>query len=271
MGFSLSNAPNGVWYGWFSHFNSATVAHAVSTRLGGRSQAPFATLNLGLHTGDAEDAVRLNRKMFCQATGIELSKVVTAEQVHGSRVMLVEAADAGKGAYEFGDALAAADALITNTPDLPLLLFFADCVPVLIVDPVNKAIGVSHAGWKGTVAKIAQKTVLAMRDHFGTRPQECLVGIAPSIGPCCYEVDDVVASQCKAQFEHWQAMLKPEGEKWRLNLWLANQIQLAEIGVLTRNIEISGVCTACNTSLFFSYRAERGLTGRIGAVISLKG
>lgn len=271
MGFSLGYAADGIWVGRFSHFDDSQVIHAVSTRLGGKSQAPFASLNLGLHTGDAAGSVRLNRKMFCQAAGIEPGKTVTAEQVHGAKVVRVKAADAGRGMEDYRDALAATDALITNTPGLALLLFFADCVPVLIVDPVNQAIGISHAGWKGTVAGIAQKTVSAMCDQFGTRPEVCLAGIGPSVGPCCYEVGDHVAKQVKEQFSCWRELLKPEGEKWRLNLWLANQVQLTEIGVPAANIEISGVCTSCNTDLFFSYRAEHGHTGRIGAIISLKG
>jgi len=267
--FTVQHRSNRVWYGTFPHFAEHYIKHGVSTRLGGASVMPFASLNLGLHTGDDADAVKKNRKLFCDAVGVELDRVVTAEQIHGTKVAVVGEKDAGKGAIKYDEAVVGADALITNIPNLPLLLFFADCVPVLIVDPVHKAIGVSHAGWKGTVGRIAQKTVLAMQENFGTNPADCLVGIAPSIGPCCYEVDQMVVAQLKQNCTKWSELLTTHGSKWRLDLWLANQMQLEEIGVPTANIVVSKVCTACNTELFFSYRAEKGRTGRIGAIISL--
>lgn len=270
MGFSLNHALSKVWYGSFSHFDPAISTHAVSTRLGGKSKSPYLSLNLGLHTGDDANVVRENRKLFCQAAGMDFNKVVTAEQIHGANVVVVGSQHAGKGVSEFETAIKGTDALITNEPNLSLMLFFADCVPVLILDPIRKSIGISHAGWKGTVAKIAQKTILAMQSEFGTRPEDCLVGIAPSIGPCCYEVDSQVANQFKEQFVNWTDMLQPYQSKWKLNLWLANQQQLLEIGVKNKNIIISEVCTACNKELFFSYRAEQGITGRIAAAISLK-
>lgn len=270
MGFSLRYAPNGVWYGRFAHFPAELVTHAVSTRLGGVSQAPYLSLNLALHTGDQVSSVVLNRHKFCEAAGVDAARVVTTQQVHGDKVMAVSAPEAGRGAEAFADALAATDALITNTPNLPLLLFFADCVPVLILDPVNKAIAVVHAGWKGTAAGIVQKTIREMQTHFGTEPENCVSGIAPSIGPCCYEVDTGVAEVFQGRFTDWGAFLTPSGHKWRLDLWRANYNQLAAAGLSAENIVISGICTACNAGLFFSYRAENGLTGRIGAVMSLK-
>lgn len=269
MGFSLNYALNKVWCGAFSHFDPAIATHAVSTRLGGKSEIPYLSLNLGLHTGDDVSVVRENRRLFCQAVGLDFNKVVTAEQIHGANVVAVGTQHAGKGVTEYATAIKGTDALITNEPNLALMLFFADCVPVLILDPIRKAIGLSHAGWKGTVAKIAQKTVLAMQSEFGTKPEECLVGIAPSIGPCCYEVDSRVANQFKDEFVNWENILQPYQSKWKLNLWLANQVQLLEIGVKSENIIISEVCTACNQELFFSYRSEQGITGRIAAAICL--
>ncbi|MEG6585964.1 peptidoglycan editing factor PgeF [Dendrosporobacter sp. 1207_IL3150] len=270
MGFCLKHANNGVWYGCFSHFDKTLITHAVSTRIGGISKAPFSTLNLGLHTGDDIESVCNNRRIFCEALGIDFDSIVTAEQIHGSDVAQVFTTELGKGAKDYSEALKGVDALITNISNLPLMLFFADCVPVLLFDPINKAIGVVHAGWKGTVAKISQKTVLSMREKFGTNPGDCIVGIAPSIGPCCYEVDEYVANQFKIQFDRGDEILTPHNSKWKLNLWAANLMQLEEVGVLKENIKISGVCTSCNKELFFSYRAENGRTGRMGAVISLK-
>jgi YfiH family protein len=269
MSFSLKYASNGIWFGVFGHLNHPIITHGISTRLGGKSQNPYSSLNLGLHTGDELAAVRENRGLFCQAVGINHERIVTAEQTHGERVVAVIDQAAGKGAMDFSTSVKATDALITNSPNLPLMLFFADCVPILLFDPKMKVIGVVHAGWKGTVAKIAQKAVLAMQSEYGTDPKDCIVGIAPSIGPCCYEVNEPVAQRFKEQFSNHSGIVIPHAEKWRLDLWLANQVQLEEIGVRCENIQISHVCTSCNQALFFSYRAEAGTTGRIGAVMQL--
>lgn len=269
MEFTLRHNANGVWYGTFAHLEQSSVRHGVSTRLGGSSILPFASLNLGLHTGDEAEKVIINRQRFCEALKINALKIVTAEQTHGDKVAIITQQDIGKGSTNYNEAISDTDALVTNVPDIPLMLFFADCVPVLIFDPVRRVAGVSHAGWKGTVAKIAQKTVLAMQENFGTKPGDCLVGIGPSIGPCCYEVDDMVINQLKQQFTGWEQLAKPHGQRWRLNLWQANRVQLEEIGVSADNIVVSGVCTACNSELYYSYRTEKGRTGRIGAVITL--
>ncbi|WP_378952059.1 peptidoglycan editing factor PgeF [Pelosinus sp. sgz500959] len=268
-GFVLKYGSHGLWYGTFPHFDQLGIKHGVSTRLGGTSVPPFSSLNLGLHTGDDDQHVIANRQLFCEAVGTAAKDVVTAEQVHADKIIVVTSEHLGKGATVYREAIEGTDALITNTPGIPLLLFFADCVPVLIVDPIKKVIGLVHAGWKGTVNKIAQKTILAMQTQFGTLPENCLVGIAPSIGPCCYEVDHVVALKVKDQFKNWEQLLRPAGDKWHLDLWSANRLQLEEIGVNSSHIVVSDVCTACNNELFFSYRAENGCTGRIGAVIVL--
>ena len=129
---------------------------------------------------------------------------------------------------------------------------------------------VSHAGWQGTVGKIAQKTVLTMQEKFATRPENCLIAIGPSIGPCCYEVDRPVIDMIECAFPWWRDLAIKRGEEhWMLDLWLANRLQLEEIGVRSQNIEVSGICTSCNTSLFYSHRGEKGIAGRMGAVIML--
>jgi len=164
------------------------------------------------------------------------------------------------------------DALITNEKKLPLLLFFADCTPILIFDPVHHAIGAAHGGWKGTVQKIAAKTIRAMAEEFGTNPADCLVGIGPAIGACCYEVGANVRDAFTAAFPRQQgALLFPvSADKWKLDLWQANRCQLEEIGVLADKIDMANSCTQCNDNVFFSYRADNGHTGRIGALICLK-
>lgn len=268
--FTLENSQNGLKIGQFQHFYGLPVRHGFSTRIGGVSRSPYSSLNLGLHTGDDPMAVKTNRQMFSNAVDIDFFSVVTAEQTHSDNIALVTNLDAGRGCTSYDDSIKNTDALITNTPNLPLMLFFADCVPVMVLDPIKKAIAVIHAGWKGTVAKIAQKTILKMQEVFGTVSSDCLVGIGPSIGPCCYEVDRTVVSNLKHNFTDWNKLVEQvNSEHWKLNLWMANKLQLEEVGVNSSNIIISGLCTACNTNLFFSHRAEHGRTGRLGAVISL--
>lgn len=267
--FVLKHSANGVWFGEFTTLSAQGIKHGISTRLGGQSLAPFDSLNLGLHVGDDAETVWKNRQAFCHAVGLSAKKIVTAEQVHGDRVKEIFLQDAGRGAQHYSEAIKGTDALITNVPDLPLMLFFADCVPVLIFDPIGKAIGISHAGWKGTVAKIGQKTVLAMQEQYSTNPADCLVAIGPSIGPCCYEVDAYVIEKLQANFENWKTLVTLKDEHWQFNLWEANRQQLIEIGITESNISVSGICTACNTQIFYSHRAEAGNTGRLGAIISL--
>lgn len=267
--FIIKHAANGVWYGVFPRLEAAGIRHGISTRAGGTSKAWYRSLNLGLHTGDKAEDVKTNRALFCQALGVDYDHIVTAQQVHGDHIVNVTEGYKGRGAKSYGTAVAQTDALMTNIPGLPLMLFFADCVPVLIADPVHRAVAVSHAGWKGTVAGIGQKTVLEMQKHFGTQPSDCLVAIGPSIGPCCYEVDHTVTDLLKRRFDYWKELVGPGEDHRKLNLWAANRIQLREIGIPDKNILESGVCTSCNTELFYSHRAEKGKTGRIGAVITL--
>lgn len=268
--FFLRKSKNNIWYGVFNHFYRAGIRHGISTRLSGVSNVPYSSLNLGMHTGDDPMKVQMNRQLFCAAAEVNYNSVVSAQQVHKDTVAVVANADAGKGADCYADALAETDALITAAPDVPLLLLYADCVPVLFFDPVQRVIAVAHAGWKGTIAQIAVKTLHSMQENFGTRSDDCLVGIGPSIGPCCYEVDEGVINPLRAGFRYWEEVIMKHGERrWMLNLWEINRRQLLENGVLAANIAVAEVCTACNKELFFSYRAEDGCTGRLGALISL--
>jgi hypothetical protein len=264
--FNLKRAKNGVWYGAFPHFSQFNVKHGISTRLGGVSDPPYAQLNLGLNKEDDSAKVMENRRLFLQGLGMPAGLVVTAGQVHGTTIQLVTAANLPEdGHCVFPDT----DALITRAVGVPLMLFFADCVPVLIFDPIRRAVAVSHAGWKGTVGAIAAKTVITMQQHFGTNPQDCLVAIGPAIGPCCYEVDEVVICQLQQAFPWWDKVVIPQGRRWLLDLWQANVGQLRDVGVDKANIQVSGICTNCNRDLFYSYRGEQGRTGRMGAAIML--
>lgn len=268
--FVLHQAPNRVWYGSFTHFDAYGLVHGISTRLHGSSSLPFQSLNLGLHTGDEQQVVLDNRRRFATAVGVQAEQAVTAQQVHSDTVAIVTTTCNEKNEKTFPRVFSSTDALITAEPGIPLMLFFADCVPVLFFDPVRRVAAVSHAGWKGTVAKIAAKTLLTMQEQFGVKPGDCLIGIGPSIGQCCYEVDEPVIDKLRQEFgKAWSEFAVPMGDRWLLNLWEINRRQLTDIGAVDSYIVVSQVCTACNTPLYYSYRAEQGTTGRIGAVIQL--
>ena len=265
--FVLQQGVGGVWFGLFTHFLSIGVKHGISTRLGGVSRAPYQSLNLGLHVGDDSVCVEKNRRLFCNAVGVNSEAVVAAEQIHGDKIAVITHEQAGKGAFSYKEAIAGTDALVTNVPGVPLLLCYADCVPVCIVDPVQEAIGVIHAGWKGTVSKIVQKTLAVMGTQYGTKADNCLVGIGPSIGPCCYQVNETVLNPLKNTFPNWIDLVKNMQTGTFLNLWEANRCQLIDVGVHEERVVVSQVCTACNTSIFFSHRREAGATGRMGALL----
>lgn len=268
--FVLRCADNGIWYGMFTHFEAHGLVHGISTRLRGLSAFPFHSLNLGLHTGDSCDKVVSNRMAFAAAVGINTNSVVTAQQVHGTTIRVVTDADRGAGMSEYSQALSATDALITAQPGIPLMLFFADCVPVLFFDPVRRVIAISHSGWKGTVSRIAAHTLSKLQREFNVNPKDCLIGIGPSIGQCCYEVDETVISRLRQEFtNNWSEFILPKEDRWQLDLWKLNRYQLLDVGACEENIVTSRICTACNTELYYSHRAEQGTTGRLGAVIQL--
>ena len=275
MSYFLKHTDNNLWLGKFSAFPNDLVTHAVSTRLGGVSKRPFDSLNLALHVGDEPADVLTNRKKFLLPLGFTLNDIVTPNQVHGDRIVRVNEDYRGCGCANYADSIPETDALITDTPNLPLMLCFADCVPIFFVDVENCAVGLAHGGWKGTLKKIAAKTLLKMQDEFGTRPQDCLIGIAPSIGSCCYEVGGEVVDKCKAAFpdNHDELLIERDGKIF-FDLRRANVIQLLEVGVPEENIDVSLHCTCCESSWYFSYRAaqKQGLdrTGRIAALIALK-
>ncbi len=248
----------------------AGFINAISTRFSGISNGSFESLNLALHVGDDQQNVIANRRIFCEALDLNFTRLTTAQQVHADYIAVVKEQDAGKGSQAYEDALPQTDALITNIPNLPLMLCYADCVPVLIADPVNRAVGVIHAGWKGTVSLIVQKTIAAMNKEYGTEAKHCLAGIGPAIGPCCYQVDSTVINSLAENFTSWSAVVTSNGNgRWNLNLWQANILQLEQCGIPEFNIISSNICTSCNRSLFYSYRADDKITGRLGALIAI--
>lgn len=272
MSFDLKYGGKGLWYGHFSNLPDNLVMQAVTARLGGSSSGCFASLNPAMHTDDDPLMVIENRQRIAEMLGLDLKQFVTAQQVHGDRIYVVQESDRGRGACDYATAVPETDGLITDRQGIALMMFFADCVPVMLVDPVRRAIGICHAGWRGTVAQIPLRTVQRMTEAFGSRPADILAAIAPSIGPCCYEIDEAVERQVRMAFgEKADRLLKKQSnQKWLLDLWQANEISLLEAGVPEMNIQASGICTNCNSKLFYSYRADHGKTGRLAVILALK-
>ena len=272
MAFVLHKDENGTeQYGTFSIFPQGMLVHAVSTRFGGVSKPPYDSMNLALHVGDDEVDVEENRRRFLGWLGLDFARLTTPEQVHGDNIVRIGEAEVGRGRLSYADAIPATDALMTDVPGIPLMLCFADCTPILLFDPVHRAAAIAHGGWKGTVQSIAAKTVRAMAETFGTRPEDCLAGIGPSIGACCYEVGDDVAGKFREAFPQFadEVVLEQNGTL-RLDLWKANRLQLEASGLTPNHIDAAGVCTACHARTFFSYRAEGPTTGRIAAVMAIQ-
>ena len=242
------------------------VTHGVFARHGGVSPAPYASLNMAISTGDTPENVRRNRELAFRALGRDPASVADLWQVHSAEVVI---ADAPRGAREH---LGQADALVTDRPDTTLFLRFADCVPVLLYDPVRRVAGLVHAGWKGTVLKAPARAVEVMAARYGCRPGDVWAGIGPSIGPCHYAVGPEVVAQVRQAFpDGADGLLRSVNGQAHLDLWAANALALRQAGLDAAHIETGQICTACQPADFFSHRAEGGRTGRVGAVIGLTG
>ena len=260
---------NNIWWGQFPILTRAGFTNACSCRLHGQSAVAHGTLNLALHVGDEPRLVLTNRQRFAAAVGVDAQRFTTCEQVHGSRVAVVSSDLVGAGAQNLAATIEDTDALVTDLADVPLLLFYADCVPVLLADSRTGAVGLAHAGWRGTVAQIVRQTLQTMQTAFGSRPQDILAAVGPSIGACCYEVDDFVRDKA-AGYEEFFAPVSGKDGKYMLDLWAYNNRLLRQAGVPAEQIAVAGVCTAHNHELFCSYRAEAGKTGRMGVCLCRK-
>jgi len=257
--------PNGVITYTFDSLTDLPIAAHVSTRHGGVSPAPWTSLNFSVARGDEPTRVTANFARFCEAAGVEPGQPVRAAQVHGTAVAKVDWDDAGSRQT-------ATDALITDAVGLPLFLVFADCTPILLYDRRQHALGVCHAGWRGTVNGAAAATLWAMQAAYGTDPVDVLAGIGPSIGPASYEVGDEVYQMVQAKLPGPDRFFTfpngPDANPY-FDLWQANAAQLMEAGVPQTQIEIAGIDTAQNTGDFFSHRAERGACGLFGMLACL--
>lgn len=239
----------------------AGLVHGIFTRHGGVSRGPWASLNVGHTVGDDYQAVELNHRRIAEALGFRRGDLVTGYQVHGSCARVVDR-------RMLGAILPHTDALITAEAGVPLMLRFADCVPILLYDPERRIVGLAHAGWRGTAAGIARRAVRTMLD-LGSRPESIWAGIGPSIGPCCYTVGAEVARSVQATVPEMSVFQSGEQGEFRLNLWEANRHQLLSEGV--GHVEVANVCTACHTEDWYSHRAGNGHTGRFALVAMLTG
>lgn len=247
----------------FDVLDEAGVINAVFTRQGGLSPDPWESLNVGGLIGDDPKRVYENRVISFKAIGRSPTSVYDVWQVHSADVICTDAPRPADMAHK------KADAILTDREEVTLFMRFADCVPILLHDPVRRVVGVAHAGWRGTVDGVVLRTIETMRDVYGCKSNNILAAIGPSIGPHHYEVGPEVVEQVQESFGgESDAVLLAENGSVKFDLWAANRLQLEDTGV--RKIETSGICTACHPEDWYSHRGENGKTGRFGALIALK-
>ena len=262
---------------WMESYPGLTAG--FTGREGGVSSAPWQSLNVGLHVGDDPADVIRNRELVTEAIGWPVDSWTSSEQVHGAAVRHVGKAERGKGRLSRADALADCDAVITAEKGVLLTSLYADCVPLYFFDPRREVMALAHAGWKGTVLKIAAATLQEMKAAYGSEPSEVLAAIGPSIGSCCYEVDEPVINRVVPLIDELvqqngadrQVMIQQGNSgKAQLDLKEINRQIMIKAGILPIHIELSTRCTGCQTDLFFSHRMEGGQTGRMASWIGME-
>lgn len=251
-----------IHYYCFENLLAYNLPHAVMTRRGGVSGVPWATLNVGATVGDEIERVKENRKRAFEAIGRNVEAYYDVWQVHSNDIVYTDAPRPANIPH------VKADGIFTNNPKVTLFMRFADCVPVLLFDPQKRVVGCVHAGWMGTVSHIVAVAIQKMKNEYGTKPTDIIAGIGPSICQNHYEVGEEVINKAKASFgETAELFIRRENGHSYLNLWEANKYLLIKNGV--KNIEVSGICTACHLDDWFSHRGEAGKTGRFGVMIGL--
>lgn len=246
------------------------LQHGVTGRSGGVSGPPYAALNLGLHVGDDPAAVIENRRRLGAALGADFDRLTFCAQVHGAELAVVGEERIGAGRLELTDAIQHADGLIVTQPGVLAVVLSADCVPLLLYDPERHVGAAVHAGWRGTAAGMARRAVRLLQEQCGCAPEDLRVGLAPSIGPCCYQVSREVAEQIATTLPYSEPVTVARAGAWYADLPAANRQQLLAAGVRDEHIEASGICTSCRAEEFFSERKLGRPTGRLGALIALR-
>lgn len=262
---------NGIPYISFNALEqTGMVVNAFSTRQGGVSVGCLESMNLGFNRGDLDENVLKNHKIFAKAVGFPYENIVTTNQTHTTNVRVVTKEDCGKGITKDRD-YSDVDGLITNVPGIVLTTYYADCVPLYILDPVNKAIGLSHSGWKGTVKRIGDNTLKLMNENYGTNPKDVICCIGPSICQDCYEISEGVANEFINEFGKNNKILYNKGNgKYQLNLWESVKQVFLDAGVEYDNIYTTDICTCCNKDELFSHRGHHGKRGNLAAFLMLK-
>jgi hypothetical protein len=258
--------PDTVRYFKFNSLTDSGIKHAILTRRGGVSPPPWHSLNVGATVGDDRVRVTENRRRSFEVMGFDYGSLFDVWQVHGNNVVCADKPRLTDDSYQ------KADAILTSEQHVTLFMRFADCVPIFLYDPIEKIIGLVHAGWMGTVNRVSTNAINIMHARYGSKPNNILAAIGPSIGPDHYQIGvDVVTKVWEAFGQDASGLLEikqgPEQSNTYLNLWDANKLVLEESGV--RKVEIASICTACSVEDWYSYRAEKGNTGRFGAIITL--
>lgn len=251
--------------------NIPWLCHGFSTRMGGVSKEHLSSMNLGHERDDLEENVIKNHEIIATAIGFDPKNIVASKQTHTTNIKVVSKDDIGKGIYRDRD-YDNIDGMITNEQEVVLATYFADCVPLYIVDTKNKAIGLSHSGWRGTVGRMGKVTIDKMKQEYGTRPEDVIACIGPSICQNCYEVSEDVAMEFIKEFPKHvdEILINKENGKYMLDLWACNYIILKECGVLEENIHLPDICTCCNPDIMFSHRATNGKRGNLAAFLEIK-
>ena len=268
---------NGVKYLTFDFLENENVKYGFSTRVGGVSTGEFASLNFGFNRGDSEENVKKNFHIMADVLNMNYERMCLSKQTHTTNVRVIREEDAGNGIVRplpYDDV----DGLITNVPDLPLVTFFADCIPLIFFDPKKRVIAASHSGWRGTVGKIGKVTIDKMGEEFGCEPKNILCCIGPGICRDCYEVSADVAEEFRRALGREIAdrkLLRPsvfhpnDSDKYMLDLWEACGLVFLEAGVLEEHIEVTDYCTRCHPKLFYSHRVMGAKRGNLASFISL--
>ena len=261
------NVVNGVPYLSYPLLEeTGAVKHGFSTKLGGVSTGSCATMNISTTRGDDPEAVAENRRRIGAAIGVRPEDKTYTHQTHTTNVAVVRAEDRGRRFLE-------TDGMVTNVPGICLVTFYADCVPLFLVDPVKKAIGLSHSGWRGTVGKMGKVTVQALMREYGSRPEDIVAAIGPSICQDCYEVSEDVIDRFRDSFNEavWPKLFyRKENGKYQLDLWRANEEVFLETGIRRENLAVTNLCTHCNQEVLFSHRATGEKRGNLSAFLALK-
>lgn len=266
------NSPDTVPYLTYNSLSEINfINHAFSTRLGGVSAGEFTSMNMAFNRGDNPESVTENYKRICKSAGFDFDSLTASAQDHNTFVRAVTSENKGVGIYKPRD-LQSVDALITNEKGVTLVTYYADCTPLFFVDTKQKAIGLAHAGWRGTVGRIGKKVVNKMTELYGTNPTDIVAAIGPAISVCCYEVDKPCADNFYAlsDLDSSRFVFPKENGKYMIDLLETNRQILVAAGVKNENITVSDVCTNCNSELLWSHRATKGKRGTMSAFMCIK-